>query len=189
MSILMVNAFYSIMTRAMTNQFHHVSIATFIDDAKIWEFDKDIGQQLNPQKTEILARRVLKGKLLKQKIQLPVQVSSQVKSLGRVQQMKKCRNATMQSNRVAKASDCLKKIRQLPLSPPQKSVYIHAHAHSKWVFGSETQGIPKKDLQKLRTQVCDIFDPSSHNMRSPFALMASLEDVFWIRLQSGHVMS
>ena len=195
MSILMVNAFYSIMTRAMTNQFHHVSIATFIDDAKIWgsfhyvdeiagafefvrQFDKDIGQQLNPQKTEILARRVLKGKLLKQKIQLPVQVSSQVKSLGRVQQMNKCRNATMQSNRVAKASDCLKKIRQLPLSPPQKSVYIHAHAHSKWVFGSETQGIPKKDLQKLRTQVCDIFDPSSHNMRSPFAVMAILEDVF-----------
>ena len=36
MSILMVNAFYSIMTRAMTNQFHHVSIATFIDDANIW---------------------------------------------------------------------------------------------------------------------------------------------------------
>ena len=101
MSILVVNAFYSIMTKALTNQFHHVSIATFIDDAKIWgsfhyvdeiagafelvrQFDTDIGEQLNPQKTETLARRFLNGKLLKQKIQAPVLVPSQFKSLGRV---------------------------------------------------------------------------------------------------------
>ena len=100
------------------------------------QFDKDIGQQLNPQKTKILARRVLKGKLLKQKIQLPVQVSSQVESLGlgRVQQMNKCRNDTMQSNRVAKASDCLKKIRQLPLSPPHKLITLWVRVTSDMPF-------------------------------------------------------
>ena len=194
-SLVMINCLYSIMTRALSTQFSRISVASFIDDAKIWgpaeyvneiadafewvvQFDHDIGQSLNPEKTHIVARKVIKAKKLKQKIGRPVQISQQVKSLGRVQQMSRMRCAKLQDKRAEDAIQVLKKIKQLPLNSQQKTMYVHAHAHAKWVYGAEMQGISKKVLQRMRSKICDIFDPSKHKLRSCFFLMATHRDPF-----------
>ena len=121
------------MTRALSTQFSRISIASFIDDAKIWgpakyvneiadafewviQFDHDIGQSLNPEKTHIVARKIIKAKKLKQKFGRPVQISQQIKSLGRVQQMSRMQCAKLQDKRAEDAIQVLKKIKQLPLN-------------------------------------------------------------------------
>ena len=57
-------------------------------------------------------------------------------------------------------------------------MYVHAHAHAKWVYGAEIRGISKKVLQRMRSKICDIFDPSKHKLRSYFFLMATHRDPF-----------
>ena len=195
MSIVLVNALYAIMTRAASPSFTQVSVATFIGDAKIWgsfdfvdqlaqsfeaikQFDVDIGQSIHPEKTQILCRRTKKGKRLKRKLSIPLPVTHQVKSLGRSQQMNRQRNSKFQKQRVSKAIDVLKKIDLLPLSSFHKGLYVHAHAHSKWVFGSEVQGFSKRDLARLRSTTCKIFTPTGNHMRSAFATVATHADVF-----------
>ena len=134
MSIILVNALYAIMTRAVSSSFTQVSVATFIDDAKIWgsfdfvdqlaqffeaikQFDVDIGQSIHPEKTQILCRRTKKGRHLKRKLSIPLPVTHQVKSLGRSQQMNRQRNSKFQKQRVSEAIGywCLEKKRLAPL--------------------------------------------------------------------------
>ena len=63
------------------------------------------------------------------------------KSLGRVHQINLVRNAKTQDKRVKKAVGVLSKIKTLPIPRHHKDHFIQSHAHSKWVFGTETQGI------------------------------------------------
>ena len=195
MSVMMINCLYSIMSHEIGSQFQHVGIASFIDDAKLWvpsthisdmvdafhmlsTFDKDIGQVPNMEKTVILTRKVKKGKWLKKKLNLLSAPQKKVKSLGRVHAMSPKAGTGYQSVRVSKALQVAKKVAYLPIPSQQKEIYIHAHVHSAWIFGTETQGPSKDQLQSLRIGVANIFDPSKHKMRSPALLMASARDVF-----------
>ena len=195
MSVMMVNVLYSILVRSLQQVAPSVSITTFIDDCKFWcaqnstgdlinafehlvDFDNSIGQILNEKKSEILAPRKSLAKKIKGLIRRPFLISSQVKSLGRIHQGSLKKNASKQDARVKKAIPILKKISCLPIPLEHKAMFVQCHVHSKWVFGTETQGISVRALKTLRAATADVLDPSGHKIRSPALMLATQKDPF-----------
>ena len=195
MSVLMINIMYSVMTRMIYAQCPGISLSSYIDDCKLWapvsrttdliaafrkiaEFDERIGQVLNLEKSQVLAPSLFGARKVIRRIRKPLAATTKVKALGRSFQMNQKRDSSLQTKRVQKALLSLRKIAALPLSHSQKQFYIQTHAHSKWTFGSETQGLSLRTIQQLRVATVNCLDPSQHNLRSPFLLLAVQQDPF-----------
>ena len=189
MSVMMVNVMYSILVRNLQKVVPQVSISTFIDDCKIWgfqqfthqvveafeyisEFDQSIGQVLNDKKSQVLAPTKQDARKIRKMVGRPIAVARQVKSLGRVHQSCNTRDSTLQRKRVHSAIDTLSKIRSLPIPADQRASYVQIHGHSKWIFGTETQGVSIRDIRALRTAVVNVLDPSNNKIRSPALILA-----------------
>jgi hypothetical protein len=157
MSVMMVNVMYSVLIRSLQHSNPNISITTFIDDCKIWgpqsfsnelvaafneiaTFDTAVGQSLNEQKSEILARSKEKGRCFRRKLGKQFKIVTQSKSLGRVHQINTVRNAKAQEKRVKKALGVLSKIKTLPIPRHQKGHFIQSHAHYKWVLVLKPRG-------------------------------------------------
>ena len=154
---MMVNVMYSVLIRSLQHSNPNISITTFIDDCKIWgpqsfsnelfaafneiaTFDTAVGQSLNEQKSEILARSKEKGRCFRRKLGKQFKIVTQSKSLGRVHQINTVRNAKAQEKRVKKALGVLSKIKTLPVPRHQKGHFIQSHAHYKWVLVLKPRG-------------------------------------------------
>ena len=195
MSVMIVNVMYSILVRSLQRVVPQVSISTFTDDCKIWgfqqfthqvveafeyisEFDQSIGQVLNDKKSQVLVPTKQDARKIRKMVGRPIAVARQVKSLGRVHQSCNTRDPTLQRKRVHSAIDTLSRIRSLPIPADHRASYVQIHGHSKWIFGTETQGVSIRDIRALRTAVVNVLDPSNNKIRSPALILATQKDPF-----------
>ena len=195
MSIVMINCAYAVLAKQLENVAPQISMATFIDDCKIWgplafehqvadafdeicKFDESIGQRLNPTKSEVLGTSKAKAKSLNSKLRVPLTVKPRVKSLGRSLAMNNQKNSVHQTARVAKALQALHKVRQLPLGGDQKAMFIQSVVHAAWIYGAETQGLTRKSISQLRTQIARAICSSKGKSRSPFLILSTQKDAF-----------
>ena len=142
----------------------------------ISEFDQSIGQVLNDKKSQVLAPTKQDARNIRKMVGRPIAVARQVKSLGRVHQSCNTRDSTLQRKRVHSAIDTLSKIRSLPIPADHRASYVQIHGHSKWIFGTETQGVSIRDIRALRTAVVNVLDPSKNKIRSPTSFNFSNSD-------------
>ena len=195
MSILMVNSMYAVLSSALSAVHPSVKFSAFLDDSKIWtrvndqqaladaydticNFDVDIGQVLNVDKTAVATRRQKNASRFLLKVGRVCKTKKQVKSLGFSHQFSKKRSPSHQNDRVDSARTTMLKISQLPLPPNLKAIHVHCNGHSKWVHGSEVQGPSKQALARLRTVTAKVFTKKRNNMRCPFLLFATLQDAW-----------
>ena len=195
LSILMINAMYSVLAHHVSGMTPEVQFASFVDDCKLWTinqnteqlqiafselsaFDKCIGQQINDGKSIIFTKYQKRAARFLRDVGRGFKTKKNVKSLGFSHTIGKQKNAKIQNQRVEKAIATAARVAALPLSDRDRALHVHANVHAQWVYGTELQPPSKHQFKRLRTAVVRVFHKRRNCMRCPFHFMVTSQDVF-----------
>ena len=195
LSILMVNAMYSVLAQHISSLTPDVQFASFVDDCKMWtidqnpeqlkrafselnDFDECIGQSINDDKSVVLTKYQKRAVRFLRDVGRNFKSKKTVKSLGFSHTVGKRKNAKFQDQRVVKAVKTAARVAALPLSERERALHVHSNVHSQWVYGTEIQPPSRHQFRRLRTAIVRVFHKRRNAMRCPFHFMATCCDVF-----------